>query len=92
MYSYHPSLFSSQIFHMLNILGEQTVNLLLALVFSSTSQFGEGGSSCALVHIYLVAASLDCLSHSLLTKPKVLISKKSDLSRSLGMEAFILLN
>lgn len=43
MYSYHPSLFSYQIFHTLNILEEQTVNLLLALVFSSTSQLGGGG-------------------------------------------------
>lgn len=41
MYSYHPSLFSSQIFHTLNILEEQSGNLLLALVLSSTFQSRE---------------------------------------------------
>lgn len=39
MYSYHPFLFSSNIFDTLNIVEEQPVSLLLALFFSSIFQF-----------------------------------------------------
>lgn len=72
MYSYHPSPFFSQIFQKLNILEEQSGNLLLALVFSSKFQFKEKRkSSSILIYIYLVAASLDWLPHIILPKLRV---------------------
>lgn len=69
MYSYHPSLFSAQIFHTLNTLEEQTVNLLLALVFSSTFQFRgkkkikKKINLCSSIHLFSSSKSGFSLSY-----------------------------
>lgn len=78
MYSYHPLLFFSRIFDTLNILEEQIVNLLLTLVFHQHVQLKNNlkkQSSCALVHINVVAASPE-LSFSYCSNTEVFVLKK----------------
>lgn len=78
MYSYHPLLFFSHIFDTLNILEEQIVNLLLTLVFLQHVQLKNNlkkQSSCALVHINVVAASPE-LSFSYCSNTEVFVLKK----------------
>lgn len=85
MYSYHPLLFFSHIFDTLNILEEQIVNLLLTLVFLQHVQLKNNlkkQSSCALVHINVVAASPE-LSFSYCSNTEVFVLKKSLISADL---------